>query len=62
MVRKDVVNYLVDNMLVDQYLTQLKIPVEPKELDERVSQIKNESKKSGMEFPLLLKRLNLVKQ
>ena len=26
-VRKDVLNYLIDNLLVDQYLTQLKIPV-----------------------------------
>ena len=34
-VRKDVVNYLVDNMLVDQYLTQLKIPVDAKELSVR---------------------------
>src|SRR5262249_2834750 len=62
MVRKDVVNYLVDNMLVDQYLTQLKIPVEAKELDERVGQIKNEAKKSGMEFPTLLKRLHLTEE
>ena len=57
--RKDVLNYLVDNMLVDQYLTQLKIPVEAKELEERVGQIKAEAKKSGMEFEMLLKRLFL---
>jgi parvulin-like peptidyl-prolyl isomerase len=57
--RKDVMGYLVDNMLVDQYLTQLKVPVDPKDLEERVGQIKAEAKKSGMEFETLLKRLYL---
>jgi parvulin-like peptidyl-prolyl isomerase len=59
-VRKDVLNYLIDNLLVDQYLTQLKIAVEPKEVEERVSQIAAEAKKSGMEFSVLLKRLFLT--
>ncbi len=58
-VRKDVLNYLIDNTLVDQYLTQLKIQVDGKEIEERVDQIKGEAKKSGMEFPVLLKRLFL---
>src|SRR4029077_5937083 len=61
-VRKDVLNYLVDNLLVDQYLTQLKIPVDAKEVEERVAQIKSEAKKSGMEFNMLLKRLFLTEQ
>ena len=61
-VRKDVLNYLIDNMLVDQYLTQLKIAVEAKEIDERVTQIKAEAKKSGMEFDVLLKRLFLSEE
>ncbi len=60
MVRKDVLNYLIDNLLVDQYLTQLKIPVDGKEVDDRVDQIKGEAKKGGMEFPMLLKRLFLT--
>ena len=60
MVRKDVLNYLINNLLVDQYLTQLKIPVDGKEVDDRVDQIKGEAKKGGMEFPMLLKRLFLT--
>lgn len=60
--RKDVVNYLVDNLLVDQYLTQLKIAVEAKDIEERVVQIKAEAKKSGMEFDMLLKRLFLSEE
>lgn len=59
-VRKDVLNYLIDNLLVDQYLTQLKIPIDAKEVDDRVAQIKAEAKKGGMEFPALLKRLFLT--
>jgi len=62
LVRKDVLNYLIDNMLVDQYLTQLKIVVDPKDVEERVSQIKGESKKSGMEFDKVLKGLFLSEE
>jgi parvulin-like peptidyl-prolyl isomerase len=61
-VRKDVLNYLIDNLLVDQYLTQLKIPVEAKDVEERVSQIKAEAKKDKMEFDTLLKRLFLTEE
>src|SRR5215210_3279993 len=48
--RKEVLNYLVDNVVVDQYLTQLKIQVEPKEVDEHVDKIKNEAKKTGQDY------------
>jgi len=61
-VRKDVLNYLIDNLLVDQYLTQLKIAVDPKDVEERVAQIQAEAKKSGMEFSMLLKRLFLTEE
>jgi peptidyl-prolyl cis-trans isomerase C len=61
-VRKDVLNYLIDNLLVDQYLTQLKIPVDAKEVDDRIAQIKGEAKKGGMEFDVLLKRLFLSEE
>src|SRR5207244_1731773 len=59
-VRKEVLTYLIDNLLVDQYLTQLKVAVDDAELDKRVDQIKAEAKKSGMEFEMLLKRLFLT--
>jgi peptidyl-prolyl cis-trans isomerase C len=61
-VRKDVLNYLIDNLLVDQYLTQLKIAVDAKDVEERVTQIHAEAKKSGMEFNMLLKRLFLTEE
>ena len=57
--RKEVVSFLVDNMVVDQYLAQLKIPVEPKDVEEHVEKIKAEAKKNGQDFPVMLKRLHL---
>jgi parvulin-like peptidyl-prolyl isomerase len=61
-VRKDVLNYLIDNLLVDQYLTQLKISVDPKNVEERVGQIQAEAKKGGLEFNMMLKRLHLAEE
>ena len=58
--RKDVLNYLVDNVVVDQYLTQLKIQVEPKDLDASIAKIKGEAAKTGQDFPAVLKRLYLT--
>jgi peptidyl-prolyl cis-trans isomerase C len=48
--------------LIDQYLTQLKVAVDAKEVEDRVTQIKAEAKKDGMEFPMLLKRLLLTEE
>ncbi|MBI1830616.1 MAG: peptidylprolyl isomerase [Planctomycetes bacterium] len=41
--RKDVLSFLIDNTIVDQYLLQLKIPVDAKEIDEHVEKIKKEA-------------------
>ncbi|MBM3994947.1 MAG: hypothetical protein FJ303_12465 [Planctomycetes bacterium] len=41
--RKDVLNFLIDNTIVDQYLLQLKISVDAKEVDEHVEKIKKEA-------------------
>lgn len=58
--RKDVVTYLVDNLLVDQYLRQLKVSVEDKEVDERVTQIKTELEKVGQKFEKQMEELFLT--
>ena len=55
--RKEILNYLIDNLLVDQYLTQLKVTLEAKEVDDRVTEIKAEVKKSGKDFDAFLKGL-----
>lgn len=55
--RKDVLNYLIDNMIVDQYLLQLKLAVEPKEVEENVAKIKKEAAAEKQDFNELLKKL-----
>jgi len=59
-VRKEVLTYLVDNLLIDQYLRQLKVPVEDKEIQERVDQIKMELKKIGQDFTKQMDELFLT--
>lgn len=58
--RKEVINYLVDNLLVDQYLRQLKVVVEDKEVDERITQIKTELVKVGQKFEKQMEELFLT--
>src|SRR5262249_319165 len=55
--RKDILSYLIDNVVVEQYLTQLKVEVPAKELDERIDQIKAEAAKDKVDFADLLKKL-----
>ena len=57
--RPEVVNYLVDNVIVDQYLTQLKIDVPAKEVDAALERIKAEAKKGGQDYGAMLKALHL---
>jgi peptidyl-prolyl cis-trans isomerase C len=58
--RKDLINHLVDNMLVDQYLSQLKIAVEPKEIDTRFAQIEAEAVKSKSTLKEMLAKMYLT--
>src|SRR6516225_12181493 len=60
--RPDVLNFLIDNVVVDQYLTQLKIQVEPKEVDDHIQRIKDEAKKAGQGYPEMLKKLHLTEE
>src|SRR5438067_727425 len=43
--RPEILNYLVDNVLIDQHLVAQKIPVDPKEVEGRVAELKTEVKK-----------------
>ncbi len=58
--RKEVLDYLIDNLLVDQYLSQLKIQVESKEIDDRFKQIQDEAVKIGQDFQDILRKLHLT--
>jgi parvulin-like peptidyl-prolyl isomerase len=58
--RPEMVNFLVDNLVVDQYLRQLKVEVAAKEVEDHVQKIKDEAKKASQEFPVMLKKLYLT--
>lgn len=60
--RKDLINHLVDNMLVDQYLSQLKIAVEPKEVEARFAQIEAEAQKSKSTLKEMLGKMYLTEE
>ena len=55
--RKDVIKYLIDNAIVDQYLTQLKIQVEAKEVQEHINKLKAEAVTRKQDFADILKAL-----
>lgn len=52
--RPEIVNYLIDNLLIDQYLAQQKIPVDPKDVTSRIDEIKAELKKNGQDYGKML--------
>src|SRR5205085_11733028 len=58
--RKDVLNFLIDNMIVDQYLIQLKIQIDPKEVQEQIDKMKKETQNEKQDFNELLKKLMIT--
>src|SRR5690349_17810147 len=60
--RTEVINYLVDNLLIDQEMGRQKIVVEQKEIDARLAQIRAEIKKDNKDFDKVMKELYLTEQ
>lgn len=58
--RPQIVNYLVDQVLLDQYILQQKIAVDPKEIDKAIDEMKAEIKKENKEFPKVLEELKIT--
>jgi peptidyl-prolyl cis-trans isomerase C len=58
--RAEVLQFLIDNLLIDQYLTQNKLAADPKEVAARVEQVKAEVKKGGQEFDKFLTQMFLT--
>lgn len=58
--RPQIVNYLIEQALLDQYLLQLKIDVDAKEVDKSVDEIKGELKKRNQEFGKMLTETKLT--
>jgi peptidyl-prolyl cis-trans isomerase C len=57
--RSEVLQFLTENLLIDQYLTQNKLTVDAKEVNARVEQVKAEVKKGGQEFDKFLTQMFL---
>lgn len=58
--RPQIIHFLIDQMLVDQYLFQQKIAVEPKEIDKFVQEMKTELQKQKKQFADVLTEMKLT--
>lgn len=58
--RKDVLNFLVDTILIDQYLDQLKVAVDAKEVDAGIKQMQDEADKIKRSLGDVLKDMYLT--
>jgi peptidyl-prolyl cis-trans isomerase C len=58
--RGEVVNFLVDNALVDQYLELLKIAVEPKEVEAQFETFKKEIADAKQDYAKVLERMEIT--
>src|SRR5947207_1243609 len=59
-IRKEVLNFLIDTTLVDQYLVALKVEVEKKDIDDRIETMKKEAADQKEDFDKILKSLYLT--
>jgi len=60
--RPELVNYLVDNMLIDQHLLQLQVVVTKEEVDKRVADMRAELKRANRDFDKMLAELRLTEK
>lgn len=59
-VRSELLNFLIDTVLVDQYLAQFKIEVTPAEVEQRLKEIADELKKHNGSLEKLMQELQLT--
>jgi parvulin-like peptidyl-prolyl isomerase len=58
--RKEILNHLVENALIDQYLNALKITVEPAEVDKLLTELKTELTKAKKDYAKELEAMMLT--
>jgi 2-polyprenyl-6-hydroxyphenyl methylase/3-demethylubiquinone-9 3-methyltransferase len=58
--RKDVINFLVENALVDHYLELLKVTVDPKEVDAQLDSFKKDVTDAKQEYAKVLARMGMT--
>lgn len=59
-VRPEVMSFLIDNALVEQYLVGQKIAVEPKEIEDRLGEVKQQMVKEKLEYSKVLADMMLT--
>lgn len=57
--RRDALNFLIDNSVVDQYVKRFNIEVSAKEVDQQIDELRKEAKSEKKELEDLLKLLHL---
>jgi parvulin-like peptidyl-prolyl isomerase len=58
--RAEVINYLIDNVVIDQEMVRQNVAVDNKEIDARLDQIRKEMKKENKDFDKVMKELFLT--
>src|SRR5439155_10166708 len=58
--RPEVINFLVDNALVDHYLELLKVSVEPKEVEAQFETFKKEIADAKQDYAKMLERMEIT--
>ncbi len=58
--RIEILWFLIDNVLVDQYLRQLNLAADPKEIEARIQKIRDEIKRDGQDFAKVMEKLHLT--
>jgi peptidyl-prolyl cis-trans isomerase C len=58
--RKEILNHLIENALIDQYLNALKVTVEPAEVDKLIGELKAELQKAQKDYAKELEALMLT--
>ena len=57
--RKEILDMLVDNTLIEQYLVQQKIAVDPKDIQERLAEFQAEMQKQKKDMATMMREMNL---
>jgi parvulin-like peptidyl-prolyl isomerase len=60
--RAEILNYLIDNLLLDQYLVQLPVEVPRNDVDARLAQVRDEIKKESQSVEKVMQELMLTEE
>jgi peptidyl-prolyl cis-trans isomerase C len=58
--RPELINFLIDNLVIEQYLVQQGLVVEQKDVDSRIDEMRKEAAKQKKDFDQMLKDLKLT--